>query len=1260
MSVDASEYSLVHQDLMNVVALDYDIHDSKLYFCDVSAKTIYRSSIGGTGEKEAVIRHDSHGLEGMAIDWIGRKLYWLDRHSRNLDVAELDGTKRKTLHTGISDPRALVVHPGTGYLYFSSWHLQAYIAKMGMDGSNFTRILTWEDDIAWPNALTIDYFTDRIYWADAHLDYIAFADLEGRHRHIVLSGNKVPHVFALTLFDDYLYWTDWNLKAISRANKYTGKDLQLLRNTTHRPYDVHIFHFLRQLPYTNPCGNKNGGCSHLCLIGPPLESSYLNIEGYGEEGATNYKCACPNQFFLARDDKTCIANCTAGQHRCGGTDEKCIPWFWKCDGEADCKDGSDEPSTCPPRQCRAGSFQCGNANCTPSATICDGTDDCGDGTDEQNCDMPCPELEFKCKSNGRCILDSWKCDGDADCKDGSDEDPAICHNRQCDPTTEFACKNGRCIPKLWMCDFDNDCGDDSDEPAYMCRQRNCTTGWQRCPGKANYRCIPKWLFCDGKDDCRDGSDELPVNCPTCNTDTDFKCNNNRCIPKQWLCDHADDCGDGTDESRELCKDSYRECSESEFRCSNGKCISSRWRCDHEDDCGDNSDELNCSGFQCKNGTFQCNSGHCIAAYFRCDGDRDCRDLSDEMNCPPRYPGGRYCPESKFQCSNHLCVNQGDLCDGTDDCGDNSDESASLCTNFNCDTLRRFQCANHRCVARYQLCDGIDNCGDGSDENNMTLCSTRIKPCNVFTEYQCANKMCVDKAQVCDFADDCGDSSDELGCHHSKVCTDANKGGCEHHCMNLTDGGYICACYTGFIISKDNRKKCEDVDECATGTHHCSQICTNLNGTYDCSCRSGFHLSDSLSGVCKVEKDEVTLIFANGPEIRAYSLQKDEELDVIREEKRIEAIDYNANSEIVFWADSYEKTIKRSFMLNAKDGKAKTGYAQDLNMKGNTKPTALAIDWVADNLYWTETDRSGSKPRGKVMVAKTDGRYRRAVISAGLENPTSVVVDPQLGRMYWADAGTAPKIEVSWMDGSKRRPLITEGIRHPTGLAVDYSMDHAIYWVDTKLNTIEMIRQDGQNRKVVLKGDILKHPISLDVFESSMFWVTKESGELIKHDKFGRGVPVTIARDLVNPSGVKVYHNLRYNTSLNNPCKNSDCSHLCLLVPGGHRCLCPDSTVISHRSTAEVNCDAAAERPRPEPKICPCENGGTCKEPEDGSAELTCACAEDFHGPYCEIHVARNSQPGGGNTAAIVVPIVVILLVLVAATGVWMYLRKRPL
>ena len=132
---------------------------------------------------QVIIKHDSMGLEGIAVDWVGRKIYWLDRHSKHVEVAELDGTNRRTLKAdGISDPRAIVVHPGTGYLYFTTWHLQAYIGRLGLDGTNFSRIVTYEDRLAWPNALTIDYMTDKLFWADAHLDYISYSDLDGRNR----------------------------------------------------------------------------------------------------------------------------------------------------------------------------------------------------------------------------------------------------------------------------------------------------------------------------------------------------------------------------------------------------------------------------------------------------------------------------------------------------------------------------------------------------------------------------------------------------------------------------------------------------------------------------------------------------------------------------------------------------------------------------------------------------------------------------------------------------------------------------------------------------------------------------------------------------------------------------------------------------------------------------------------------------------------------------------------------------------------------
>ncbi|XP_008486530.1 low-density lipoprotein receptor-related protein 2-like, partial [Diaphorina citri] len=80
------------------------------------------------------------------------------------------------------------------------------------------------------------------------------------------------------------------------------------------------------------------------------------------------------------------------------------------------------------------------------------------------------------------------------------------------------------------------------------------------------------------------------------------------------------------------------------------------------------------------------------------------------------------------------------------------------------------------------------------------------------------------------------------------------------------------------------------------------------------------------------------------------------------------------------------------------------------------------------------------------------------------------------------------------------------------------MDHTLYWVDSKLNTIESVRHDGRNRQTILSGsDKLQHPISLDVFENNIYWLARDTGSLYKQDKFGRGVPVLISKDLVNPS-----------------------------------------------------------------------------------------------------------------------------------------------
>lgn len=88
----------------------------------------------------------------------------------------------------------------------------------------------------------------------------------------------------------------------------------------------------------------------------------------------------------------------------------------------------------------------------------------------------------------------------------------------------------------------------------------------------------------------------------------------------------------------------------------------------------------------------------------------------------------------------------------------------------------------------------------------------------------------------------------------------------------------------------------------------------------------------------------------------------------------------------------------------------------------------------------------------------------------------------------------------------------------------------------------------------------------------------------------------------------------------------------------------------------MNPISVAERERPLPLICKCQNGGFCKE-ENG--DVGCDCPTDFSGKYCEKYQGVLHSAGGNATAAVFIPILILLL-MGAAVGSWYIIKKRPL
>lgn len=106
------QYHELIGDLHSVVGISYLAMSNIVYWSDSNENKISRRYLNQENS-ENIIMQDIKVPDGLAVDWLGLNLYWVD--SNAIEVATYNGDYRTQLVTfGLDAPRGIAVDPTDG------------------------------------------------------------------------------------------------------------------------------------------------------------------------------------------------------------------------------------------------------------------------------------------------------------------------------------------------------------------------------------------------------------------------------------------------------------------------------------------------------------------------------------------------------------------------------------------------------------------------------------------------------------------------------------------------------------------------------------------------------------------------------------------------------------------------------------------------------------------------------------------------------------------------------------------------------------------------------------------------------------------------------------------------------------------------------------------------------------------------------------------------------------------------------------------
>ncbi|KAA8591055.1 hypothetical protein FQN60_001998 [Etheostoma spectabile] len=1090
-----------------------------------------------------------HHVEQMAIDWLTGNFYFVDDVDDRVFVCDINRQTCVTLlDQELYNPKGIALDPAMGKVFFTDYGSTPRVERCDMDGQNRTKLV--DSKIVFPHGITLDLVNRLVYWADAYLDYIEVVDYEGKNRHTIIQGLLIEHLYGLTVFENYLYATnsdEGNLNpktSVIRVNRFNSSDFQVVTRVD-RGAALHVYHQRRQPQVrSHACTldqfGKAGGCSDICL----LSNSHKTRT-----------CRCRSGFSLGSDGKSCKK-----------PDHELFLVYGK--GRPGIIRGMDMNAKVPDEYMipienlmnpRALDFHAASEFIyfADATSYIIGRQKI-DGTER---DTILKEGIHTVEG----IAVDWMGGNLYWTDDGPKKTISVARLEKASQTRKTLIEGKMSHPRAIVVD---------PQHGWM-----YWTDWEEDPTESNRGKIKKaWM---------DGSHhQVFLTSKTVLWPNGLSLD----IPQgilYWVDAYYDRIElvylNTTErkvvyEGQEL-NHAFGLCHYKQFLFWNEYRGGSIYKLDQVTKTvtllrneRPPIFEIRVYDAHQQQGSNACrvNNGGCSSLCLVIPDSRSCGCADDQIldvdnvTCKDQHT----CPADRFKCQNNRCIPLRWLCDGDNDCGNDEDESNTTCSvvkrsssspfhsfcaacpclpsglclsvtaNPLCCSLQdvRFYSLTDedkyikaRCISKAWVCDGDSDCEDNSDEDNCEALVCKL------SHHMCAtnDSICLPAEKLCDGTDDCPDGSDEKLCD---LCS-LDNGGCSHNCSIIPGEGFMCSCPLGMELGADN-KTCQIQSFCAKHLK-CSQKCEQEKSSVKCSCYE--------------DPFKPFIIFSNRHEIRRIELHKGEFNVLVPGLRNTIALDFHLNQSTLYWTDVVEDKIYRGKLS---DNGALTSFEVVIQY-GLATPEGLAVDWIAGNIYWVESNLD------QIEVAKLDGTMRTTLLAGEVEHPRAIALDPRDGILFWTDwDANLPRIEAASMSGEGRRTIHREtgSGGWPNGLTVDY-MERRIVWIDARSDAIYSAKYDGSGLIEVLRGhEYLSHPFAVTMYGGEVYWTDWRTNTLAKANKWtGHNVTV-VQRTNTQPFDLQVYHPSRQ-PQAPNPCATIDgkgpCSHLCLInFNQTFSCACP--------------------------------------------------------------------------------------------------------